>query len=217
MGVKDNSLSEDLYLAKEQDHQKNNLSVFRLVSKDRTRTEVKKMNRDSTKSGFKLTTRQLAISGLLGAIAIILGVTGLGFIPVPTPAGHATIMHIPVILGGILEGPIVGALVGLIFGVYSFLNATNPIFANPLIAILPRIFIGVVAYYSYKYLWKSSAIAAALGTLTNTIGVLGLATLSGYLPLKVSASIALVQGTPEVVVAMLIVIILVKALKKAGY
>jgi uncharacterized membrane protein len=206
-----------LYLAKEQDHQKNNLSVFRLVSKDRTRTEVKKMNRDSTKSGFKLTTRQLAISGLLGAIAIILGVTGLGFIPVPTPAGHATIMHIPVILGGILEGPIVGALVGLIFGVYSFLNATNPIFANPLIAILPRIFIGVVAYYSYKYLWKSSAIAAALGTLTNTIGVLGLATLSGYLPLKVSASIALVQGTPEVVVAMLIVIILVKALKKAGY
>jgi uncharacterized membrane protein len=206
-----------LYLAKEQDHQKNNLSVFRLVSKDRTRTEVKKMNRDSTKSGFKLTTRQLAISGLLGAIAIILGVTGLGFIPVPTPAGHATIMHIPVILGGILEGPIVGALVGLIFGVYSFLNATNPIFANPLIAILPRIFIGVVAYYSYKYLWKSSAIAAVLGTLTNTIGVLGLATLSGYLPLKVSASIALVQGTPEVVVAMLIVIILVKALKKAGY
>jgi uncharacterized membrane protein len=175
------------------------------------------MNRDSTKSGFKLTTRQLAISGLLGAIAIILGVTGLGFIPVPTPAGHATIMHIPVILGGILEGPIVGALVGLIFGVYSFLNATNPIFANPLIAILPRIFIGVVAYYSYKYLWKSSAIAAVLGTLTNTIGVLGLATLSGYLPLKVSASIALVQGTPEVVVAMLIVIILVKALKKAGY
>jgi len=174
------------------------------------------MNRDSTGSGFKLTTRKLAISGVLGAIAIILGVTSLGFIPVPTPAGHATIMHIPVILGGIIEGPLVGALVGLIFGVYSFLNATNPIFANPLIAILPRIFIGVAAYYSYKYLWKSSAIAAALGTLTNTIGVLGLATLSGYLPLKVSASIAVVQGTPEVVVAILIVTILVKALKKAG-
>ena len=78
------------------------------------------MNRDSALSGFKLTTRQLVISGLLGAIAIILGITRLGFIPVPTPAGHATIMHIPVILGGILEGPIVGALVGLIFGVYGF-------------------------------------------------------------------------------------------------
>jgi uncharacterized membrane protein len=175
------------------------------------------MNRGSALSGFKLTTRQLAISGMLGAIAIILGMTRLGFIPVPTPAGHATIMHIPAILGGILEGPIVGAMVGLIFGIYSFLNATNPIFADPLIAILPRIFIGVTAYYSYKYLWKNSAIAAALGTLTNTIGVLGLATLRGYLPLKVSAGIALVQGTPEVVVAILLVFILVKALKRAGY
>ena len=175
------------------------------------------MNRDSASSGFKITTRQLAISGMLGAIAIILGVTRLGFIPVPTPAGHATIMHIPAILGGILEGPIVGALVGLIFGVYSFLNATNPIFADPLIAILPRIFIGVAAYYSYKYFWKNSAIAAVLGTLTNTIGVLGLATLRGYLPVKVSATIAVVHGTPEVVVAILLVFILVKALKRAGY
>jgi len=42
MGVKDNPLSEGLYLAKEQDHQINNLAVFRLVSKNRTRTEVKK-------------------------------------------------------------------------------------------------------------------------------------------------------------------------------
>lgn len=174
------------------------------------------MNKVSNLPEFKLTTRQLAISGMLGAIAMILGATRLGFIPVPTPAGSATIMHIPAILGGILEGPIVGGLVGLIFGIYSFVNATNPIFADPLVAIFPRIFIGVVAYYSYKHLWKNSALAAALGTLTNTIGVLGLATLSGYLPLKVSAGIAVVQGTPEVVVAMLLVTILVKALKKAG-
>jgi uncharacterized membrane protein len=78
-------------------------------------------------------------------------------------------------------------------------------------------FIGVVAYYSYKYFWKNSAIAAVLGTLANTIGVLGLATLRGYLPVKVSASIAVVHGTPEVVVAVLLVFILVKALKRAGY
>ncbi len=60
-------------------------------------------------------------------------------------------------------------------------------------------------------------LAAALGTLTNTIGVLGLATLRGYLPLKVALPLVLVHGTPEVVVAMLLVTILVKALKKAGY
>lgn len=191
--------------------------VFRLVSEDGTRTEVKKVNSNPTASSFKLTTRQMAISGMLGAIAIILGATRLGFIPVPTPAGHATIMHIPAILGGILEGPVVGALTGLIFGLYSFLNATNPIFADPLIAIFPRIFIGVTAYYSYKYLRESTVVAATVGTLTNTIGVLGLATLRGYLPVKVSTTIALVHGTPEVVVAILLVTILVKALKKLGY
>jgi len=175
------------------------------------------MNNSLPASRFRLTIRQMTIAGMLGAIAIILGVTRLGFIPVPTPAGHATIMHIPAILGGIIEGPLVGAIVGLIFGIYSFLNATNPIFADPLIAILPRLFIGVTAYYSYQYLRKSSVIAAMVGTLTNTIGVLGLATLRGYLPLKASITIAWVHGTPEVVVAILLVVLLVKALKRIGY
>lgn len=68
------------------------------------------MNKVSNLPEFKLTTRQLAISGMLGAIAIILGATRLGFIPVPTRAGNVTIMHIPAILGGILEGPIVAML-----------------------------------------------------------------------------------------------------------
>ncbi|GAB4114521.1 MAG: ECF transporter S component [Candidatus Caldatribacteriota bacterium] len=175
------------------------------------------MNNHSPSIYFKLSIRQITIAGMLGAIAIILGTTRLGFIPVPTPAGHATIMHIPAILGGILEGPVVGAIVGLIFGLYSFLNATNPIFADPLIAILPRIFIGVMAYYSYRLFRKNVLLAAVMGTLTNTIGVLGLATLRGYLPLKASITIAWVHGTPEVVVAALLLIILVKALKRFSY
>jgi len=175
------------------------------------------MNNLSTKPLFTLSTRQMAISGMLGAIAILLGITRLGFIPVPTPAGHATIMHIPAILGGILEGPLVGALTGLIFGIYSFANATNPIFADPLIAILPRIFIGVVSYYAYKYLRQSSVLAAIAGTLTNTVGVLGFATLRGYLPAKVSLSLGFVHGIPEIVVASLLIAVLVKALKKLRY
>ena len=32
-----------------------------------------------------------------------------GFIPVPTPAGSATTMHIPTILAGVFEGPAAGA------------------------------------------------------------------------------------------------------------
>lgn len=97
--------------------------------------------------------RKMAIVGVLGAISAILGLTPLGFIPVgPT---KATIMHIPVIIGAIVEGPFVGALVGLIFGLFSMIQAVmNPtaisfVFLNPLVAIVPRVLIGIVAYYAY--------------------------------------------------------------------
>lgn len=98
--------------------------------------------------------RKLTIIGVLGAISVVLGMTPLGFIPVgPT---RATIMHIPVIIGAIMEGPIVGGLVGLIFGIFSIYQAiTAPtpvsfVFLNPLVSVLPRILIGITAYYSYK-------------------------------------------------------------------
>ncbi len=96
-----------------------------------------------------LSVRKIVISGILGAIAILLGVTRLGFIPVPTPAGHATIMHIPVILGGVLEGPVVGLITGAIFGLFSFLQPGAPFFADPLVSIFPRLFIGVISYLVY--------------------------------------------------------------------
>src|SRR6056297_2810248 len=119
--------------------------------------------------------RKLTIAGVLGAIAIVLGATPLGFIPVPTPAGSATIMHIPVIIGAIMEGPIVGAAVGLIFGLFSFIRG-GAFFVDPLVAILPRVLIGVFAAYSYTLVNKKvlgAIVAAIVGTLTNTIGVLG--------------------------------------------
>lgn len=97
--------------------------------------------------------RKMTIVGVLGGISAILGLTPLGFIPIgPT---RATIMHIPVIIGAIMEGPMVGGLVGLIFGVFSVLQALmNPtpisfMFLNPLISIVPRILIGIVSYYVY--------------------------------------------------------------------
>lgn len=66
------------------------------------------MERGYTKSKFSV--RQIAMIGMLSAISIFLGLTGLGFIPIPPV--KATIMHIPVIIGAIVEGPIVGSLVG---------------------------------------------------------------------------------------------------------
>ena len=130
-------------------------------------------------------TRRLVLIGALGGISIFLGVSGLGLIRLPIFS--LTIMHIPVIIGALLEGPVVGISVGLIFGLFSmYQNITAPgltsfIFWNPIVALIPRMLIGIVAYYSFK-LFKSkikntgvcAGIAAVLGTLTNTIGVLGL-------------------------------------------
>ena len=103
-----------------------------------------------------LTIRKMTTVGILGGISIVLGMTPLGFIPVgPT---RATIMHIPVIIGAIVEGPLVGGLVGLIFGLFSmFQAATNPtpvsfVFLNPVVSVLPRILIGVISYYVYELL-----------------------------------------------------------------
>src|SRR5690554_4057146 len=98
---------------------------------------------------MKLSTRKIVVAGMLGAVSIVLGISGLGLIPVPTAAGKVTIMHVPVILGAVLEGPLVGVLIGLIFGIFSFLQAANPIFADPLVAILPRLLIAVFAYMFY--------------------------------------------------------------------
>jgi len=157
--------------------------------------------------------RTLTVSGLLGALSIMLGMTPLGFIPVPTAAGHATIMHIPVILGAVLEGPRVGALTGLIFGLHSFMRATSPLFADPLIAIVPRILIGLVAYAVYR-LSRSEALAAAFGTFTNTVGVLGLAVVRGYLPKAAAWTIAVTHGIPEIIIAVVITVVASGALRK---
>src|SRR3990170_8310040 len=111
-----------------------------------------------TRRGFRFSTRDITITGTLGAVAIVLGlVPGIGFIPAPTPAGSATTMHIPVILAGALEGPVVGALVGAIFGFFSFTRATIPVFKNPLIAFGPRILIGVVAFLVFAALQRRHA------------------------------------------------------------
>ena len=164
-------------------------------------------------SVFGLSVRQIVIAGILGGIAIFLGATRLGFIPVPNLAGNATILHVPVILGGALEGPVVGTIVGLIFGVFSFIQAEVPFFRNPLVSILPRLLIGVVAWAVFVGLKNvsldlASAASGVLGSLTNTVGVLGMAVLLGYLPLAAVVPIvpqALVEAALAAVVTVVVV------------
>ncbi len=108
-----------------------------------------------------LDNRKQVTAAILGAITIVLGLTPLGLIPLGII--NATTMHIPVIIAAIVEGPLVGALVGLIFGLSSLANAfirPTPIsfvFYNPLISILPRVLIGITSYYAYNGVKKSSS------------------------------------------------------------
>lgn len=127
--------------------------------------------------GFNV--RKMTIIGVLGAISAVLGMTPLGFIPVgPT---RATIMHIPVIIGAVMEGPVVGAFVGLIFGLFSIFQAmTNQtpvsfVFLNPLVSVLPRILIGIVSFYVYDILedlGKNKIMAILYLIFTGIIGYL---------------------------------------------
>jgi len=166
-----------------------------------------------------LNVRRIVISGVLGAIAIFLGVTRLGFIPVPTAAGNATIMHVPAIIGGIMEGWLVGGIIGTIFGLFSFLQATTPLFKDPLVAILPRIFIGITSYFVYAALkrvneYLALIVAGVVGTFTNTILVLGMAVVRGYLAAGVALSIGITHGIPEAIVAAIVVVAVVAAWKR---
>ncbi|MCA1687445.1 MAG: ECF transporter S component [Actinobacteria bacterium] len=165
-------------------------------------------------SVFRLNVRQIVIAGILGGIAIFLGYTRLGFIPVPNLAGNATIMHVPAILGGALEGPVVGTIVGGIFGIFSFIQAEVPFFRDPLVSILPRLFIGVVAWAVFASLrnWSIDVAAAAagvLGSMTNTVGVLGMAVLLGYLPLAAVVPIV-PQAIAEAILAAVVTVVVVR-------
>jgi uncharacterized membrane protein len=165
-------------------------------------------------SELRLGTRQIVVAGILGGIAVFLGATRLGFIPVPTIASSATIMHVPAILGGALEGPVVGLLAGAIFGIFSFLNADNPIFTNPLVAVLPRLLIGVVAWAAFaalrhRNIYVASVVAGVLGSLTNTIGVVGMAVLFGLIPLALVPTI-IPQAVAEAVLAAVVTVVVVK-------
>ncbi len=147
---------------------------------------------------MKITPRQIVVAGALGAISILLGVTKLGFIPFFLGTS-ITIMHVPVIVGAILEGPWVGTAIGAIFGIFSliwaYIGPNGPgdvYFQNVLISVLPRLFIGVMAYLAYTLVKKQKGIRSAwllwLGLGISVVApILGFGTniLSGKTDMKI--------------------------------
>ena len=192
------------------------------------------------------TTRRMATIALLSAISIVMSIVpGIGFIYVGVI--KATFMHIPVIIAAITEGPVAGAIVGLIFGISSLvINMSGPlapVFINPLVSVAPRIMIGLSAAYTYKALKhvsncgsknnsKSGKIcaiisvpaAAAVGTIMNTAGVLGMIYVVAareFTQVKgvtmanlghILAGVALTNGVAELVVAVVLVTAIIKGI-----
>jgi uncharacterized membrane protein len=197
---------------------------------------------NSSISKTRLRIRRITIVGILSAISIGLNYTPFAFMLVPGLQVQITLMHIPVIIGAILEGPMVGAFVGLMFGLFSLYTATiTPLpiafaFINPLVSVLPRVLIGIGAYYVYSLFTRifkqkkralSVGAGAAAGALINTVGVLGMIYLLyaqrfldalgiGDVPAAVAIfGLALPNAPLELAAALLITIPVVAAVKRA--
>nr|QCO92838.1 hypothetical protein [uncultured bacterium] len=160
-------------------------------------------------------TRKIAVTGALSAIAIVLGITGWGLLPWFSGTS-VTIMHIPAIIGAILEGPIVGGAIGLIFGIYSMIQAAvapagagDVIFTNPLISVLPRILFAPAAWLVWRSLkrWPVAGMIAtgAVGSLLHSVLVLGTIGLLGLFPWALIGATFVANSLPEMAVSTVLV------------
>ena len=106
------------------------------------------------------------------------------------PSGiQPTLVHIPVVIASIIYGPRTGAILGLLMGLFSLTMNTlvltpasylfSPFVPNGnlyslVIAIVPRILIGVTPYFVYRWMHNRTGLITAgiVGSMTNTVFVL---------------------------------------------
>ena len=145
----------------------------------------------------KQDTHYMAFLAMLCGVLLVMGMTGIGFIPLPVI--KATTMHIPVILGAILLGPGAGAVLGAVFGLCSiWVNTTTPgllSFAfSPFmttdglqgclkslwIALGCRILVGLIAGWLWRFFNKlfkkdylSLPVTAGVSAILHTVLVMG--------------------------------------------
>ena len=134
---------------------------------------------------------------LMAAVIVLLANTPLGMIQLPII--KATTIHIPVIIGAILLGPMAGTILGGVFGICSLISNTmtptllsfafSPFLTTTglggsmkaiWIAVGCRMLIGLVAGWLWilfqKLKWNNLValpITGFLGSLTNTVTVMG--------------------------------------------
>lgn len=168
--------------------------------------------------------RKAIVAGALSAVSIALFLTPFGYIPWIAGAS-LTVMHVPAIIGAILEGPVVGALIGGIFGITSLAKAATapqgPIdvfFTNPLVSVLPRVLVGLCAWGVFSLLTKLNqkiALVAAgiAGSLVNSILVLGILVMLKAIPFQIAAGVFVANSLVEAVAAAILTIGVVSAWK----
>jgi uncharacterized membrane protein len=163
----------------------------------------------------KSNVRKIVVTGALGALSIALFLTPFGYIPWLAGAS-LTVMHVPAIIGAVLEGPVVGAVVGGIFGVTALIKAAtapqgpiDPFFVNPLISVLPRLLVGLAAWAAYRaFRGRLAALAAAVagiaGSLANSLFVLASLVLFGAIPPAVAGAVLVANGPIEAALAAIL-------------
>ena len=145
----------------------------------------------------KRDTRWMVCVALMAAIVIVLANTPLGMIQLPVI--KATTVHIPVILGAVLLGPLAGGILGGVFGICSLISNTmaptllsfafSPFMSTTglpgvlkalWISVGCRILIGVVSGWLWKLFEKvhlnqtiALPIAGFVGAMVNTVTVMG--------------------------------------------
>ncbi len=176
---------------------------------------------------------QIAIFFAIMLVIHLLSSVIFNLFPVPI---KPTIVHIPVIIASILFGPKVGAILGALMGIISLVTNTlvllptsylfSPFVPNGniyslIIALVPRILIGITPYFVYKYLKNKTGLilAGTVGSLTNTIFVLGGIFLlfskvyNGNIQLLL-ASVISTNSIAEMIISAVLTVTIIPALEK---
>jgi uncharacterized membrane protein len=140
----------------------------------------------TNKNPWEINTRTIVLAAIFGALVVAMQLVGIGSIPVPNLSGRMTLLHIPVILGAVIGGPIVGMFAGLVMGIQYLLLPDTAAFG--FLTLVPsRLIFALVAWLVYRALaggnkLVAGAAAGLIGSITNTVVTLGFAVVAGLIP-----------------------------------
>lgn len=178
-------------------------------------------------------SKMIALSGVMGALTfIVMFLETYVFtilIPLAPPCFLSLSLAIALSLAGNWKYMFIG---GTAMGVCSLVIAFiigNPVFILPWISILPRVFIGVVAFgikmliekltkkCSKKFVknYLPAGVGAVFGVITNTVLVLSMMFVCNFVGIEgIIATFMAINFPIEVIASAIIVPILVKSLKR---